>query len=605
MIHLTVICSGMSVATYELPEVEIGRQQDGEPPPFELHTGRGVPRVIVAANANRYFPRKLLRLSVEENDLVVRNLHEHVDFEIDGVGTMAPGDVRSFSRPIRIQVSPSIALEVHNDIWSARTQHATRIGGQPESLSDSTPMMSFTRMVTDRDIGGRSEAVVQLLRMVLQIREHPAGSEEFFHAATHAAAKALELDRAMVLMRRADDWECVAEYPRPDVDDASASTRPFSQTLLGSMLLNGKTEFYEPTAAAQGGDMALQSLVNLDRGVATPLIGENQQVIGALCGDRIQQTLGSPPITALEATLLEVIAETVSSGLARRREEENRTRLEQFFTSRVADQLQDNPRLLEGHDATVTVLFCDIRGFSTITQRLGATKTIHWINDVLTELSECVLQHDGVLVDYVGDELLAMWGAPGPQADHAQRAVAAAIDMLAKRRPLSDRWHDVVVEEFGFGIGLSTGQARVGNTGSQLKFKYGPLGSTVNIGSRFQGATKYFRVPALATERTVEPMDPAAYRRLGQIQVVGIDEPLLAYEISDGKTEHFDELKEQYEAALQAFEAQRFFEAARRLSSLLEQFPHDAPTVLLLSRVVDQLARPGEPFSPVWKLQSK
>ncbi|QEG40553.1 adenylate/guanylate cyclase domain-containing protein [Roseimaritima ulvae] len=604
MIHLTVICSGMSVATYELPEVEIGRQQDGEPPPFEMHTGKGVPRVIVAANANRYFPRKLLRLSVEENDLVVRNLHEHVDFEIDGVGTMAPGDVRSFSRPIRIQVSPSIALEVHNDIWSARTQHATRIDDRIESNDASAPMMSFTRMVTDRDIGGRSEAVVQLLRLVLQIREHAAGSDEFFHAATHAAAKALELDRAMVMMRRGEGWECVAEYPRPQADADTAVTRPFSQTLLCSMLLNGKTEFFEPTTA-QGGDMALQSLVNLDRGVATPLIGEHHQVIGALCGDRIQQTLGSPPISALEATLLEVIAETVSSGLARRREEENRTRLEQFFTSRVADQLQDNPRLLEGHDATVTVLFCDIRGFSTITQRLGATKTILWINDVLTELSECVLQHDGVLVDYVGDELLAMWGAPGPQADHAQRAVAAAIDMLAKRRPLSDRWHDVVVEEFGFGIGLSTGQARVGNTGSQLKFKYGPLGSTVNIGSRFQGATKYFRVPALATERTVEAMAPASYRRLGQIQVVGIPEPLMAFEIGDNSAAEFAELKEQYEAALDAFEAQRFFEAARRLSSLLERFPKDAPTVLLLSRVVDQLARPGDQFSPVWKLEGK
>ncbi len=604
MIQLTVFCSGMSVASYALAEVEVGRQQDGEPPPFERHDAGPVPRVIVAANANRYFPRRLLRVAVVDNDLLIRNLHEHVDFQIDGFGTVGPGQQHAFSRPVRIQVSPAIAIEVYNDAWSARTHRAPATETPGEPLTASAPMMSFTRMVADRDIGTRSEAVVQLLRMILQIREHPAGSTAFFQAATHAAAKALELDRAMILMRSADGWDCVAEYPPRETNQAAVSTRPFSQTLLTSMLHNGKTEFFEPLGDTAG-DLALESLVNLDRGVATPLHGEHSQVIGALCGDRIQQTLGSPPISALEATLLEVIAETVSAGLARRREEENRTRLEQFFTSRVADQLQANPRLLDGHDADVTVLFCDIRGFSTITQRLGATKTIRWINDILTELSECVLRHDGVLVDYVGDELLAMWGAPGAQSDHAARAVAAATDMLALRQPLCDRWHDVLVEDFGFGVGLSTGQARVGNTGSQLKFKYGPLGNTVNVGSRFQGATKFFRVPALATESTIQTLDSERFRRLGEVQVVGIDQPLAAYEISDGTVADFFDLKDQYEQALAAFEQRRFFEAARRLSTLLERYPDDGPTVLLLSRVVDQLARPDERFCPVWKLRTK
>jgi len=604
MIHLTVFCSGMSVATYELPSVEVGRQQDGEPPPFELHTVDGTHRVVVAANANRYFPRRLLNLSLQENNLVVRNLHNHIDFKIDGVGTVGPGETQTFSRPIRIQLSPSIALEAHNDVWSARTQHATRIGQLGDPPQPIAPMMSFTRMITDQDIGGHSESVVQLLRMVLQIREHHAGSPAFFEAATHAAAKAVELDRAMVLMLEDQHWRCEAEYPGDSSSHDTADVRPFSQTLLSSMLASGQTEMFEP-AEIPTAEMHLQSLVNLDRGVATPLLDDAGQVIGALCGDRVQQTMGSPPITPLEATLMEVIAETISSGLARRREEENRTRLEQFFTSRLADQLQANPRLLDGHDADVTVLFCDIRGFSTITQRLGATKTIRWINDILTELSDCVLRHDGVLVDYVGDELLAMWGAPGVQADHAERAAAAATEMLALREPLTHRWHDVVVEEFGFGIGLSTGQARVGNTGSRLKFKYGPLGNTVNIGSRLQGATKIFRVPAIATLNTVASMSPDRYRRLGTVQVIGINEPLPVFELTDRSEPEFQQLKEQYEEALDAFENHRFFEAARRLSSLLERFPGDGPTVLLLSRVVDQLAHPTQAFSATWILKTK
>ncbi|NBU39937.1 MAG: adenylate/guanylate cyclase domain-containing protein, partial [Planctomycetia bacterium] len=99
-----------------------------------------------------------------------------------------------------------------------------------------------------------------------------------------------------------------------------------------------------------------------------------------------------------------------------------------------------------------------------------------WIGGVLTPLSDAVVAEGGVLVDYVGDELLAMWGAPTPQPDHAMRACRAARAMLAALRGIDERWEPVVGMRTRLGIGISTAVARVGNTGSARKFKYGPLG---------------------------------------------------------------------------------------------------------------------------------
>src|SRR5204863_6773170 len=97
-------------------------------------------------------------------------------------------------------------------------------------------------------------------------------------------------------------------------------------------------------------------------------------------------------------------------------------RFEQFFGTELACQLCQEPDLLEGREAEVTLLFCDVRGFSRVSEKLGPAGTVRWIFDVMGDLSKCVLDEGGVLVDYVGDELMAMWGAPQEQPDQSERA---------------------------------------------------------------------------------------------------------------------------------------------------------------------------------------
>jgi adenylate cyclase len=241
------------------------------------------------------------------------------------------------------------------------------------------------------------------------------------------------------------------------------------------------------------------SLRGVSAVVAAPLLAGDGAVIGALYGVRREGSIESlGPITRVEAMLVELLARGVAAGLARLEEEQKalaaRVQFEQFFTPELARHLAEQPDLLKkGREAEVSVLFCDVRKFSQISERLGPEATMSWIGAVMTELSDCVRRHEGVLVDYVGDELLAMWGAPAEQPDHAQRACRAALDMLACMPRLDERWQTKIGVPTAFGVGVSTGPARVGNSGSQHKFKYGPLGNTVNLGSRVQGATKHLK----------------------------------------------------------------------------------------------------------------
>ncbi len=315
-------------------------------------------------------------------------------------------------------------------------------------------------------------------------------------------------------------------------------------------------------------------------------------------------------ITKLEAMLVELLASSVATGLARIEQEkaavEADVRFKQFFTPELSRQLTANPDLLKGRDSEVSLLFCDIRGFSRISERLGPGGTVEWIGDVMGALSDCVLAHRGVLVDYIGDELLAMWGAPEEQADHALLACRAALDMLNTLSKLNARWQEKLGEPMSLGIGVNTGIARVGNTGSRHKFKYGPLGNSVNLASRVQGATKYLRCRLLITESSKNRLDDTFFsRRLCKVRVVNIEQPVNLYELAPEGTPGWLNLKSVYEEALVHFEEQRFREAGRCLGTLMISHPNDGPSLILLARAVNLMVEAPEEFDPVWELPGK
>jgi adenylate cyclase len=279
---------------------------------------------------------------------------------------------------------------------------------------------------------------------------------------------------------------------------------------------------------------------------------------------------------------------------------------EQFFTPELARQLLSTPGMLEGQDREVTVMFCDIRGFSRISEKLGAAQTISWCRDVLDVLTEAVFKEEGVVVDYVGDGLMAMWGAPEQQPDHAVRACRAALTILEGLPALNERWQATLEEPMGLGIGINTGIAQVGNVGSRRKFKYGALGNPVNLASRVQGATKYFKCKVLLTGETQKRLDPAFLtRRLGQVRVVGIKQPVELHELFPTDCSYAFEAKQEYEKALQMFEQKEHGQAARTLGNWRGQCQTDNGVLVLMLRAVKAMVEGTPPDHPVWELTEK
>src|SRR5262249_37511214 len=191
-----------------------------------------------------------------------------------------------------------------------------------------------------------------------------------------------------------------------------------------------------------------------------------------------------------------------------------------------------DPKLLEGRNQEVTILVSDLRGFTNMSERLAPETTCRVVRDVTDPLSEQIIAQGGVIADYAGDGILAMWNAPVPQADNIDRACRAALAMQAELPGLNAKWHETAGVELAIGIGINTGMAQVGNTGSNRKLKYGPHGMTVNMTSRLQDATKKAGVPILISESVRAKLaDRFSAQPVGTMELKGITGPVPLYHL--------------------------------------------------------------------------
>jgi adenylate cyclase len=451
-----------------------------------------------------------------------------------------------------------------------------------------------------------AKVVFEWLRGMIRVLESSAGGADLFQKAAQAVVKVGGLDMGRVLTRDGDRWQTAAFFP--PMDGEYERNNPPSRLVLNRLCTEKKATWFDPSNLGED----CSSLAAVSSVVGAPVRDRSGEVIAILYGERRVQSLVATgrPVSLLEAMLIDGLAFALSVGLDRVELERAalavQTQFEQFFTPELARVLAAQPKLLEGKDLEISVLFCDIRGFSRITRNHGPAVTVEWTQDVLSTLSECVLAHKGVLVDYIGDELMAMWGAPEEQPDHAERACRASLDMLGALKALNERWQARLGEPTGLGIGINTGLARVGNTGSRRKFKYGPLGDTVNVASRVQGATKYFKSSLLITRATRDRLGPGfQFRRLGTARMVNISEPIELYELCSPDLLDSCELCATYEEGLAAFEAREFQRATGILGRLVYVHRDDGPSYALLARALAYFVDEPETFDPAFRLPGK
>jgi adenylate cyclase len=586
-------------------ELELGRQQPGEPTPFHLMTSGATRRLIIAPTEERTVARRQLLVRIhEEGRLQLTNLSNVSTVSLMGGEPIAPGATAHVSLPVRLGFGSDIEVIFdHSSSYVELNSLAMMTMRPGASIGDLGEFFGEDSLQPKADRG--SEELIRALELMMDVFQMAASSADFYTRACKAAVELVGLDSGRILLKDAEKWKVIKEMAAE-----GAEVEGVSRFVLNQVLKHKKT-FWNSGFSAQ---RPSESLGDVQAVIAAPILDSNGDVTGILYGERSLSFSSSRrqvfEVTQLHALLLELVACAVASGLARLKGEDAARRLrlqfEQFFTPTLAQHLESHPDMLNGRDANVTVLFGDIRGFSRITEKIGAAKTFDWINDVMGTFSESILRHNGVVVDYIGDEVMAMWGAPEDQPNHARLACQAAIDMVESIPILNERWKSVLDEPFDVGIGINSGTVRAGNMGSNRKFKYGPLGTTVNLASRVQGATKYLKSRLIVTGSTADELgQDFLMRRVADVRVVNIDQPVKLYELPCGNVSNANEICHKYEQALVHFEKRDFRESARMLTTLLSSEIDDGPSVMLLSRAVQAMVEGASSHHPVWQLPGK
>ncbi|NLF69190.1 MAG: GAF domain-containing protein [Candidatus Anammoximicrobium sp.] len=510
--------------------------------------------------------------------------------------SLQPGESRELLLPTWLQIGYTrIELTEAAGQLEADAASSLTVLGESEQSSSTTSL---------NQLGDAPEAVTlaKWFETLLRVQQSAAGSNEFFAETARAVVELIGLDRGLVLLLQDGDWRIEAEYGK------RKSAAGFSRTVVQSVLQRRQSVLLTPQVEAEG-----SSLYDVQAVIAAPIVA-GKQVVGVVYGSRSGHSSGGlAQVTPLEAQVVQLLAAIVGTGLGRLRKEleaaEARARFEQFASPELARELQRNPHLLEGADREITVLFGDLREFSPLSERLGAGQTYRLLGDLMDRLTDCVFAQHGVIVDYFGDGLCAMWNAPLEQPDHADRACRAALNMLRNLPELDRHWQSVTGGSLRLGIGIHTGAALVGNAGSRRRMKYGPRGHTVNLASRVEGVTKQIGVSAVltgATRRSLRADFPL--RRLCRARLAGVEEAVELYELAaGGETADWQQCRDAYEAALGHFEQGRWFEAQAALEPGCRDgaAPRDGPSQSLREHIRSLDPQPRVGFDGIWAFEHK
>ncbi|NNM67702.1 MAG: CHASE2 domain-containing protein, partial [Spirochaetales bacterium] len=291
-----------------------------------------------------------------------------------------------------------------------------------------------------------------------------------------------------------------------------------------------------------------------------------------------------------------------------------RTAFGHYLSADVIDELVNNPDKLKlgGEKKTISAIFTDVQGFSSISEVLDPGDLVKLLNIYLTTMSDLVLDLSGTIDKYEGDAIIAFFGAPLDLADHAQRACLAGVRMKRAEKELNVRFREEKLSPHPLltRIGINTGEMIVGNMGTLKKMDYTIMGNAVNLASRLEGVNKQYGTWVLTSEASYKMSgDLLLARRLDKVRVVGISNPVRLYELIEEKslaTPGQIQMVEAFHTGLESFEAKDWAKAETLFQEVLRLAPNDGPSQFFSRRCAEFKKKPPvENWDGVFNLTTK
>lgn len=263
-----------------------------------------------------------------------------------------------------------------------------------------------------------------------------------------------------------------------------------------------------------------------------------------------------------------------------------------YVAPEVVKDLMDAPEklVLGGEDREITAFFSDIVSFTSISEKLTPAQLVELLNELLTEMTDIIMAHEGTVDKFIGDAIVAIFGAPNKLENHAHSACLVGLDMQQRLKELRFKWRTQGLPELEMRIGLCSGSAVIGNMGSKNKMNYTMMGDTVNTASRLEGVNKIYGTELIISERTYREAiekEPLIVRELDRIVAVGKAVPVTIYELV-GRESHVPRPTlrtiQFYARALAAYRQRQWQEAMQLLEDALKIMPADGPCQTLLNR---------------------
>lgn len=283
----------------------------------------------------------------------------------------------------------------------------------------------------------------------------------------------------------------------------------------------------------------------------------------------------------------------------------------QYIPPELVDEMGDAPAKfsLQGDSREMTVMFSDVRGFTTISESLEPEDLQRLMNEFLTSITKVIHQHRGTIDKYMGDAVMAFWGAPLPDPDHAGNALHAALDIITAINELKPVFRSKGWPELNLGIGINSGVMRVGDMGSEFRRAYTVMGDAVNLGSRLEGLTKEYSVHIIVSEYTRSAVPDITYRELDKVKVKGKDKVVTIYEplvrTKDLSVEEKNELH-LYQQALQYYRKMNWDLAELQFLNLQKQSPECKLYRIYANRIAEfRVSPPDDNWDGVFTHLSK